>query len=44
MISNLHYPLPLDGGGQGGGENVAQTPLTLTLSPKGRGEITFDST
>jgi hypothetical protein len=24
--------------------DVARAPLTLTLSPKGRGEITFDNT
>ena len=24
--------------------NVSKAPLTLTLSPKGRGEITFDNT
>ena len=40
-------PSPLRGEGKGGGEEQsgkAKTPLTLTLSHKGRGEITFDNT
>jgi len=40
--------LPLEGGGKRVGvkelRDVARAPLTLTLSPKGRGEITFDNT
>jgi hypothetical protein len=36
--------LPLDGGGKGGGDNVPAFPLTLPLSLKGRGEITFADT
>jgi hypothetical protein len=40
--------LPLEGGGKRVGvkelRNVSKAPLTLTLSPKGRGEITFDNT
>ena len=32
------------GEGKGGGERHDRLPLTLTLSPKGRGEINFDST
>jgi hypothetical protein len=38
-------PSPLRGEGKGGGERPPEKPflpLTLTLSPKGRGEITFD--
>ncbi len=48
-------PSPLRGEGGGGGdlwdyfsasgwEKVGFLPLTLTLSPKGRGEMTFDNT
>ncbi len=46
-------PSPLRGEGKGGGERpdgygnnnlrITLIPLTLTLSPKGRGEITFDN-
>jgi hypothetical protein len=46
--------LPLEGGGRRGGERADEhskkdsgtslLPLTLTLSPKGRGEIIFDKT
>jgi len=39
--------LPLEGGGKRVGvkelRDVARAPLTLTLSPKGRGEITFNN-
>ena len=45
--------LPLEGEGEGGGERLApqqkysgkilRIPLTLTLSLKGRGEISFDN-
>jgi hypothetical protein len=40
-------PSPLRGEGKGGGERPPEMPflpLSLTLSPKGRGEITFDKT
>jgi hypothetical protein len=39
--------LPLGGEGKGGGERLPEMPflpLTLTLSPKGRGEVIFDNT
>jgi hypothetical protein len=39
-------PSPLRGEGKGGGGRSPETPflpLTLTLSPKGRGEITLDN-
>jgi hypothetical protein len=40
-------PSPLRGEGKGGGERLPEMPflpLTLTLSPKGRGEVIFDNT
>ena len=40
-------PSPLRGEGKGGGEIPSEMPflpLTLTLSPKGRGEVIFDNT
>jgi len=40
--------LPLEGGGKRVGvkemRDVSRAPLTLTLFPKGRGDITFDNT
>jgi hypothetical protein len=40
-------PSPLRGEGKGGGERLPEMPflpLTLTLSPKWRGEVIFDNT
>jgi hypothetical protein len=46
-IQRVGKSSPLRGEGKGGGEKAIEMPflpLTLTLSPKGRGEITFNNT